>query len=79
MKSGWLRSSLIYIIILVAVVILLYQLFPLTPKPAEIGLDEAIAMSQNGQISELVVDSGELHITTTTDIEMKATIGSLPF
>jgi cell division protease FtsH len=77
MKSGWLRSSLIYIIILVAVFILLYQFFPLTPKPAEIGLDEAIAMSQNGQISKLVVDNGELLITTTTDIEMKTTIGGL--
>jgi cell division protease FtsH len=77
MKSSWLRSSLIYIIILVAVVILLYQFFPLTPKPVEIGLDEAIAMSQDGEISELVVDNGELLITTTADVEMKATIGSL--
>jgi len=77
MKSGWLRSSLIYIIILVAVVFLLYQFFPLTPKPTEIGLDEAIAMSQNGQISELIVDNSELLITSTADVEMKATIGSL--
>jgi cell division protease FtsH len=77
MKSSWLRSSLIYVIILVAVVILLYQFFPLTPKPVEIGLDEAIAMSQDGEISELVVDNGELLITTTADVEMKTTIGSL--
>jgi len=77
MKSGWIRSSLIYIIILVAVVILLYQFFPLTPKPAEIGLDEAIAMSQRGEISELTVDNGELLITTTTDIKMKTTVGAL--
>ncbi len=77
MKPSWLRSSLIYIIILVAVVILLYQFFPMTPKPTEIGLDEAIAMSQNGQISKIIVDNGELLITTTTDIEMKTTIGGL--
>jgi len=77
MKSNWLRSSLIYIIILVAVVILLYQFFPLTPKPVEIGLDEAITMSQNGEISKLVVDNGELLITTTADIDMKTTIGNL--
>jgi cell division protease FtsH len=77
MKSGWLRSSLIYVIILVAVVVLLYQFFPLTPKPTEIGLDQAITMSQNGEISKLVVDNSELLITTTTGTEMKATIGNL--
>ncbi len=77
MKSGWLRSSLIYVIILVAVVVLLYQFFPLTPKPTEIGLDQAITMSQNGEISKLVVDNSELLITTTGGTEMKATIGNL--
>ena len=77
MKSSWLRSSLIYIIILVAVVILLYQFFPLTPKPAEIGLEQAITMSQNGEIAKLVVSNGELLITTTTAVEMKTTIGNL--
>jgi cell division protease FtsH len=77
MKSGWLRSSLIYIIILVAVVVLLYQFFPLTPKPTEIGLEQAITMSQNGEISKLVVDNGELLITTTAGVEMKAVIGNL--
>jgi cell division protease FtsH len=77
MKSGWLRSSLIYIIILVAVVVLLYQFFPLTPKPTEIGLEQAITMSQDGEISKLVVDNGDLLITTTAGVEMKAVIGNL--
>jgi cell division protease FtsH len=77
MKSSWLRSSLIYIIILVAVVVLLYQFFPLTPKPTEIGLDQAITMSQNGEISKLVVDNSDLLITTTAGVEMKAVIGNL--
>jgi cell division protease FtsH len=77
MKAGWLRSSLIYIIILVAVVVLLYQFFPLTPKPTEISLDQAIVMSQDGEISKLVVDNGDLLITTTTGVEMKAIIGNL--
>jgi len=77
MKSGWLRSSLIYVIILVAVVVLLYQFFPLTPKPTEISLDQAIVMSQDGEISKLVVDNGDLLITTTSGVEMKAVIGNL--
>ena len=77
MKAGWIRSSLIYVIILVAIVVLLYQFFPFTPRPTEISLDEAIAMSQNGEVTELVVDNGELLITSTADVEMKAVIGVL--
>jgi len=77
MKSGWLRNSLIYIVILVAAVVLIYQLFPITQKPAEIGLDEAIAMSQNGEIAAIIVDNEELQITTTDGTELKTSIGNL--
>jgi len=77
MKSNWLRNSLIYIIILVAAVVILYQLFPLTGKPTEIGLDEAITMSQNGEIAAIIVDNEELLITSTDGTEMKAAIGNL--
>jgi len=77
MKSGWLRNSLIYIVILVAAVVLLYQLFPITQAPAEIGLDEAIAMSQNGEIASIIVDTEELKITTTDGTELRTSIGNL--
>jgi cell division protease FtsH len=77
MKSNWMRNSLIYIIILVAAVILLYQLFPSSPKPTEVGLDEAIAMSQNSEISTIVVDSEEMLITTNDGRELKTAIGNL--
>jgi cell division protease FtsH len=77
MKSNWLRNSLIYIIILVAAVVILYQLFPITGKPTEIGLDEAIAMSQDGEIAAIIVDNEEMHITTTEGTEMKTSIGNL--
>jgi cell division protease FtsH len=77
MKSNWLRNSLIYIVILVAAVILFSQLFPITQKPAEIGLDEAIVMSQNGEIAEIIVDNEELLITTTDGTELKTSIGNL--
>jgi cell division protease FtsH len=77
MKSNWFRNSLIYIIILVAAVVILYQLFPITGKPTEIGLDEAIAMSQNGEIASIIVDNEELLITTTDGTEMKTAIGNL--
>jgi cell division protease FtsH len=77
MKSNWMRNSLIYIIILVAAVILLYQLFPTSSKPTEIGLDKAITMSQEGGIASIVVDNEELLITTLDGRELKTSIGNL--
>jgi cell division protease FtsH len=77
MKASWMRKSLIYIIILVAAVILLFQFFPTGGKPTEISLDEAIAMSQNGEISKITVDGEELLITATDGEELKALGGNL--
>jgi cell division protease FtsH len=77
MKSNWMRNSLIYIIILVAAVVLLYQLFPTSSKPTEVGLDQAITMSQDGEIAAITVDNEELLITTLDGRELKAAIGNL--
>jgi len=77
MKSNWMRNSLIYIIILVAAVVLLYQLFPTSPKPTEVGLEQAIAMSQDGEIATITVDNEELLITTLDGRELKTAIGYL--
>jgi len=77
MKSNWMRNSLIYIIILVAAVILLYQLFPTSPKPTEVGLEQAITMSQDGEIAVITVDNQELLITTLDGRELKTAIGNL--
>jgi cell division protease FtsH len=77
MKANWMRNSLIYIIILVAAVVLLFQFFPSTAKPTEISLDEAIAMSQNGEIAKITIDGEKLLITDTRGAELKAEIGNL--
>jgi cell division protease FtsH len=77
MKSSWMRNSLIYIIILVAAVVLLYQLFPTSSAPTEIGLDEAITMSQEGEIAAITVDNEELLITARDGREIKTAIGNL--
>jgi len=77
MKSNWMRNSLIYIIILVAAVILLYQLFPTGSSPTEVGLDQAIAMSQDGEIASITVDNEELLLTTLDGRELKTAIGNL--
>ena len=66
------RNSLIYIAILIAAVALFSFLFPTAKKPTEIPLSEAIAMSQNNQIEEIVVEGDTLLITTTGGTEIRA-------
>ncbi len=75
--ASWMRKSLIYIIILVAAVILLFQFFPSPGKPTEISLDEAIVMSQNDEISKITVDGEDLLITATGGEKLKASTGNL--
>jgi cell division protease FtsH len=77
MKASWMRSSLIYIIILVAAVVLLAQLFLTPEKPTEIPLDKAIAMSQNGEIAQITVNKDQLLITATDGSKLKTAIGNL--
>jgi len=78
MKHSWRRNGLIYMAILIGAVILFSVVFPMTTqKPKEIGLDEAIAMSQNNEIEKLVIDGDELLITTIDGAELKAGIQGL--
>ena len=77
MKSGWMRNGLIYIVIIIGTVVLLSQFLLTTGKPTEVPLDQAIAMSQKGEIAKLTLDSNELLITNTGGTELKTSIGNL--
>ncbi len=76
---NWKRNSLIYILILIVAIFLIARLIPTAEKPAEIGLDKAIAMSQSGEIEELLIEEDELLITTTEGAKLKAVIGNLNY
>ena len=71
MRSGWKLSSLVYIIILVAAIALVSQLFTGTEKPVEIPLSEAVAMSQQKTIEKILIDENLLVITTKDGRELK--------
>ncbi len=79
MKPGWQRNSLIYIAILLAAIALFSLILPTVKKPSEIGLDEAIAMSQHNEIEKLVIDGDELLITATDGTELKTNIQNLNY
>ncbi len=71
------RKSLIFIAILIAVIALFSFFFPMTQKPTEIPLSEAIAMSQNNEIEKIVIDGEALLITAVDGTELKTFRGNL--
>jgi cell division protease FtsH len=79
MNSNLMRNGLIYIAILIAAMALFSWLFPTMTKPAEVGLDAAVVMSQNNEIGKLVIDGDELLITTRAGVELKTFIGNLNY
>ncbi len=78
MKSNWKRNSLIYIVILLAAILLFSFLIPGSNEPEEMGLSEAIALSQeDGQIASVLVQSDTMTITKADGTEVKTSIGAL--
>ncbi len=72
MGSGWRRSGIIYIIILLAGVALATLLFNSSDKPKEIALSEVIAMSQEGQIRGITVQGQWLTVTDSSGTETRS-------
>ncbi len=77
MRFGLNRNLIIFIAVLTVAIALFTYFSPQANEPEEISLDEAIAMSQNGEIKSLTIDNEELLITTTDDTELKAIAGNL--
>jgi cell division protease FtsH len=77
MRFGLNRNLIIFIAVLTVSIALFTYFSPQANEPEEISLDEAIAMSKNGEIKSLIVDNEELLITTTDDTELKAVAGNL--
>ena len=66
------RNGLILIAIAIAAIAIFYAASSsISQKPSEIPLSEAIAMSQNNRIKEIVVNGDELLITSTDGTELK--------
>jgi len=74
---AWNRNLIIFVAIAISAMVLFTIFTPMTKKPDEINLGEAIAMSQQGEIAESVIDGEQLLMTTTEDVEIKTIIGSL--
>ncbi|MBI4286378.1 MAG: AAA family ATPase, partial [Chloroflexi bacterium] len=77
MKQNWKRNSLVYIVILLIAITFFSFFIRNTQKPTEISLDKVITMSQNGEMSKLVIKGNDLLITAVDGRELKAGIQNL--
>ena len=71
------RNLIIFIAIAIAAIALFAYFTPATKKPEEIPLNEAIAMSQSGEIAQITEENDALLITTTDGTELKTIKGNL--
>jgi cell division protease FtsH len=77
MKSNWTRNSIIYIILLLAVVVLAYSMFHGTASPQKVPLSQVITMSQNGELNKIEIDQENMIVTTTDGQQLQTAIGNL--
>ena len=71
------RNLIIFIAIAVTAIALFAYYSPATKKPEEIPLNEAIAMSQSGEIAQITEENDALLITTIDGTELKTIKGNL--
>jgi cell division protease FtsH len=78
MKSSWKRNGIIYIVILLAA-ILFFRFILVTDNtsPQEVPISQVITMSQNKEITKVVIDQDTMFVTTTDGKELETAIGVL--
>jgi cell division protease FtsH len=69
MRINWKRSLIFYIVIIVAAIVLFTVILPSGQKPTEIPLSEAITMSQDSDITKIVINGDTLDITAKDGTE----------
>ncbi|MBI4267324.1 MAG: ATP-dependent zinc metalloprotease FtsH [Chloroflexi bacterium] len=79
MQSSWKRSSLVYIIFLLAGVALATVLFSSPQKPKEVPLSEVIVMSQEEKIDNFVEQGEWLNAATLDGEKIRTNIGALNY
>jgi cell division protease FtsH len=79
MGFNWKRSGLLYIVILVAAVSVATLLLSTPQKPAELPLNEVIAMSNSNQIDSILEEYPWLTVTKTDGTVVKTNINNLNY
>ena len=62
MGNRWMKSSFVYLLIIVAVIAIFFRFFPSADGATEIPISEVIAMDKSGQVETITVDKDSLRI-----------------
>ena len=63
MGNRWMKSSFVYLLIIVAVIAIFFRFFPSAGGAKEIPISEVIAMAKSGQVETITVDGDSLRIS----------------
>ncbi len=77
MRSRWMRNTVIYFIVAVAI-ILIFMTFANGPRGTETDITNVIKMAQDGRVSAIVVDGDTLAITTRDNPPVRYTARKEP-
>jgi len=64
------RNIFTILALVITAAVVVYAILPMSQKPVEMPLSEAVAMSQKGEIEKIVVDGDKLTITTSDGKEI---------
>ena len=62
MGNRWMKSSFVYLLIIVAVIAIFFRFFPSAGGATEIPISEVIAMAKSGQVETITVENDSLRI-----------------
>ena len=75
MNKKWVRSGLIYLMIIVAVASIFFIILPGLGSSNQVSFTEVIRMAKGGEISSIEVKGESLKVTTTNDTQLNSRIG----
>ena len=64
MSNRWMRNSFVYLLIIVAVLAIFFNLFRGSGGATEVPISEVIAMAKAGRVNVITVDGNSLEIAT---------------
>lgn len=72
MNSRWLRSSFVYLLIIVAVIAVFYAIVPARGGTTEISINEVIGLARDNRVEVILVDGDVLKVKTKDGAEFKS-------
>ena len=72
MNNRWLRSSFVYLLIIVAVIAVFYAIVPARGGTTEISINEVIGLARDNRVEAILVDGDLLEIKAKDGAEFKS-------